>query len=590
MESKESEYKELFYVEASDNHEELNRLFTVLEKNHHDQNAIDSIFRIVHTLKGNAMGLGLDDISNLSHVMEDIMGHVKNQDIQLEVEIINNLYKANDKLGELIQAVKTQNKVSYLGIKTKLAVYLKNQISKEKISQEKSEEKKKDKKAVELSDAESQRKKDLLAYVETDIEGEDYDATANKEESSAISFTDVIQIPIKKMDDMVNLIGQLIIERDKLITEQQKEGLRSSKYEVLQRISSNLQYSIMNARMMPIGFLFNKFHRIIRDVSVAEEKEVNLILKGTDVEIDRNILKIMSDSLIHLVRNSIGHGIETPEIRTSNGKNKIGSLTLSASYEKDNVAIQVTDDGNGIDPDKIKKKLISKKMVSSEAAEKLSDDEIIMYIFEPGFSNAEKVTGLSGRGVGMDVVKQATESIGGHVTVDTEVGKHTTIKLLLPTSLSLKRALLFEVNKQEYAIALVYIEAVLKSPKRNVHKLNGGLIMDYQQSTISLVFLNDLLKEKDLENIFKNKVFYEAYDKIEKDSELEIIIVNHSGKQTGIIVDNLLLQKEIIEKPLEKPIDKVKFLTGTTILGNGKVCPVLDIAYITNLIYKQLIN
>jgi two-component system chemotaxis sensor kinase CheA len=592
LESKESQYRELFYVEASDNHEEINRLFTILEKNHLDQNAIGSIFRIVHTIKGNAMGIGLDDIANLSHVMEDTMVHVKDQTIVLETELINNLYRANDKLGELIKAVKTKNKVSYLGIQTKLSIYLKKKISDATVKEVDKEviDKKggKENTEIELSDSESQRKKDLLAYVESDIEEVQEGGNYSSNEASAISFTDVIQIPIKKMDDMVNLIGQLIIERDRLITEQQNSGKRSSKYEVLQRISSNLQYSIMDARMMPIGFLFNKFHRIVRDVSVAESKEVSLELHGTDVEIDRNILKIMSDSLIHLVRNAIGHGLENPEVRLENGKNKTGNLSLSASYEKDNVAIRVSDDGNGINPEIIKKRLVKNKMVTAEFANKLSDEDTIMYIFEAGFSNADKITDISGRGIGMDVVKQATESIGGHVSIDTEVGKHTTIKLLLPTSLALKGALLFEVNNQEYAIALVYIESVLKIPKKNIHKLNGGLIMDYQKKTISLVFLSDLLLEKDLTNLFQNKTFYNTLDGYEKNNDLEIIVVNHSGKQTGIIVDKLLLQKEIIEKPLEKPLDKVKFLTGTTILGNGKVCPVLDIAYLTTLVYKQL--
>jgi len=311
LSTKESEYRELFQVEALDNYEELNRLFIVLEKDHGDENAINTIFRITHTLKGNAMGIGISDIAALSHVMEDIFGAVKNGDIVLNDDVFSSLFDANDKLGEMIQGLKTNQKISYLGIKTKLSVLLKNALNTIVERSEKEKQKNKpvksgsvvaktepDQYATDSIDPSKQEMLDFLKSKESEIAP----VTETFEKlKSEITFADVIQIPVKKMDELMNLVGQLIIERDRLVTESTAAGLRTSEFERLLRISSDLQYGVMNARMVQIGFLFNKFHRIVRDVSSIEKKQVNLLLKGTEVEIDRNILKIMSDSLIHLV-------------------------------------------------------------------------------------------------------------------------------------------------------------------------------------------------------------------------------------------------------------------------------------------------
>jgi two-component system chemotaxis sensor kinase CheA len=344
----------------------------------------------------------------------------------------------------------------------------------------------------------------------------------------------------------------------------------------------------MNARMVQMGFLFNKFYRIVRDASNIEKKDVQLQLKGTEVEIDRNILKIMSDSLIHLVRNSVSHGIEDSEMRERVKKPKTGTITLSARHEKDNIIITVSDDGKGIDAAAIKKKIISKGLVTEQVAEKLSDDEIIQYIFESGFSNAEKVTEISGRGVGMDVVRRAVESIGGQVKIETKVGEGTSIHLSLPSSLALKGALLFEVDKQEYAVGLSYTEAVISIKRKDIHKISRGLMTKFQEKTISVVFLSDLIKLQRLSGINEKGVLHNRFNELEPGKDLEMIVVSHNDRLTGIVVDRLLQQKEIIEKPLPKPLDKVKILSGSTILGNGNVCPVVDVTSISDMLYKSV--
>jgi two-component system, chemotaxis family, sensor kinase CheA len=577
LKSKESEYKELFLIEAKDSIEQLDSLFVNLERDHANGNAINSIFRITHTMKGNAMGMGFDSIAALAHTMEDVMIAIRSKQITLSTELFEVLFKANDKLGALVKALETDENVSYWGIKSRLSIFLKNEL--EKVGQ-----------SVPQSTSETEDATESTEEVEITDDEED-EKSDGSEISSQISFSDVIQIPVKKMDDLLNQVGQLIIERDRLMAASQNLGIRSSEFESLQRITSNLQYSIMNARMVQVGFLFNKFHRILRDAAIIESKNVNLALKGTEIEVDRNILKILSDSLIHLVRNSVSHGIESAEIRKERKKPAVGTVILDARYERDSVYISVKDDGAGIDPDKIRKKIINTGLVSAQAAKGLSDQEVLRFIFESGFSNADKVNELSGRGVGMDVVKRAVESIGGQVTIDTKLGLGTTISLLVPSSLALKGALLFEVGGQEFAIALSYMEAVVSIKKRDIYKLSGGLMARFKEEAISIVFLTDILEMHQLSEVSRQGVFHHTYDSIEDDENVfDLIVVSYADRMTGIVVDKLLLQKEIIEKSLSKPLNKIKLLSGITILGNGNVCPVIDVAVISDIIHKQTLK
>lgn len=570
---KENEYKEIFLAEALDNYEELNRLLTVLEKDSTDKKAIDAIFRITHTMKGNAMGMGFEAIANISHVLEDVFSEAKNETIVIDSELFDILFKTNDKLGELINALKTGEDVKYKGIKTKLEVFLRN--IKKPNNAETTEQPAQQNVIVENAEV-------VQELTSVAVEEKAEDSSQHK-----ISFSDLVQIPVRKLDNLLNLVGELIIERDSLIARGAENGHSSSEYARIQRITSDLQYGVMDVRLVQIGFLFNKFHRVIRDAATIEEKKVELILEGTDIEIDRNILKIMSDSLIHLIRNSIGHGIEKPAVRRLAGKSEVGKVHLRARNEKDTVIIEISDDGNGIDTNSIKRKAIEKKIISKDLAEKLNHEDILQIIFEPGFSNAEKITEVSGRGVGMDVVKKATESIGGKINISTELGKGTTITLALPSSMAVKGALLFVLNNQEYAVALTYTEAVISIKKSDLHKVSGGLISKYLGKTISVVFLKDLFAMKSFDDMYKENSLHKSYVECDDNSKLEVMVVSYNNKLFGLVVDKLLQQKEIVEKTLSRPIDQLDLFSGATILGNGNVCLVLDVAAIANVCFKE---
>ncbi len=555
MKSKEEEYRELFLSEALENFEQLDKLFIDLEKDHGNKHVIANIFRIIHTIKGNALGMGYDSIADLAHVIEDVFDAIKNNKVALDSEIVNSLFRANDKLGALINSLNSKEKVSYLGIKTKLAIFLKNA----------------------RKEPGGKKDSDTVEQIE-------------EQKDKSISFAEVLQIPVKKMDKLLNMVGELVIERDRLISHFGKNAQITFEFEGLKRISSNLHHEIMSARMVQMSFLFNKFHRVLRDVAVFEQKEVKLHLKGTEIEIDRNILKIISDSLVHIVRNAVSHGIENKEDRAKTDKPKIATVTLEANLEKENVVLSISDDGRGINPAKIKKKIVEKKLVTKEAAKQLTDQDVIRYIFEPGFSSADKVTEISGRGVGMDVVKRSVESIGGQVLIDTNIGKGSSFHLMLPSSLTLKGSLLFELDKQEYAIPLTYIESVNYFNKKDIHNVSNSLMVNYNDHSVSLIFLEYLFKVRKITPVTSSRLFNEKLKNFSADKQIDVIIAQHSGRKIGLVVDKLLRQKEIIEKKLPKPLDTNKFLSGSTILGSGRVCPVIDVASIMDFFYKAPIK
>ncbi|MCC7050569.1 MAG: chemotaxis protein CheA [Bacteroidia bacterium] len=573
MSSKEEQYKEMFLSEAHENFEELNSLFTGLESNTSNKEVINAIFRITHTIKGNAMGMGFMAIGELAHVMEDLFSEIKSGNLTLDSTLFQSLFKANDKLGELIEGIKNNNpNVQYKGIKTKLEIVLKK--AKEKTAP-----------TNENKTAPTQ----ALQSDTTDLSETTSNKATEEDDTSVskLSFSDMVSIPVKKLDVLLNQVGELIIEKDSLISRSLEREGSVSELSRLHRITSDLQYSIMDIRLVQIGFLFNKFKRIVRDAASVENKKVELITEGTEIEIDRNILKIISDALVHLVRNSVGHGIEKPEVRHSISKPETGKVYLKARNEKETVIIEVQDDGAGIDANRIKEKIIQKGLVKKEIADKLSTDQILQFIFEPGFSSADQINEISGRGVGMDVVKRTAESIGGKVDIVTKVGQGTSIILHLPSSMSLKGALLFIQNDQEFAMPLTYTESVVSLNKSDIHRVSEGLICTYLGHNISLVFLSDLFMLNKLGQVNAEGKMYVTFDKLPPDARVNIIIVSYNHKLIGFVVDKLLQQKEIVEKPLSNPLDNIEMFSGATILGNGNVCLVMDVVSILREFFQE---
>lgn len=559
MKDKEEEYKEIFLAEAMDNFEEINRLLTQLEKNNTDKNTINALFRITHTLKGNGAGMGFTGIAEMAHILEDLFGEVRDGRITLDEHLFSSIFKAVDVLGNLINAIKDNTEVKYKGIKTKLEVLIKRA-------------------------KEENKTHDTTSTAE--VFASDDDDASTTESDNKVSFSDLVQVPVRKLDNLLNLVGELIIEKDRILAAHAGKGLRTNEYARLSRISSDLQYSVMDVRLVQVGFLFNKFHRVVRDAASLEKKNVVLKLEGTETEIDRNVLQVVSDSLIHIIRNCVGHGIEEPEERIKQGKPKDGVITLSANSETDAVLIEISDDGKGLNYDRIKSKAIAKKLITAEDAANLSKEDLSMLIFEPGFSTMDQVTAISGRGVGMDVVKKTLDSIGGTIRVASTEGQGTVIQLTLPSSMAVKSSLLFELEKEVYAIPLAYTESVISLYKTDLHKAGGGLVATHLGKNISVVFLKDVFDQQVEKKGYHLNVLQNTFDKIHPEQKLDIVVVSFNNRTVGFVVDKLLQQKEIVEKPLMKPVDKIKFISGVTILGSGNVCLVLNIPHILHFIFS----
>ncbi|WP_111930325.1 chemotaxis protein CheA [Clostridium tertium] len=368
-----------------------------------------------------------------------------------------------------------------------------------------------------------------------------------------------VRVDLQRIDKLMNMVSELVIYRTRLeqivIDDKSQELIET--LEQVERTTSDLQDLVMKIRMLPLEVVFNRFPRMIRDLSVELKKEINFIIEGSETELDRTVIDEIGEPLIHLLRNAADHGIETKEERIAKGKNPVGTIRLVAYQEGTKALIKVTDDGAGINLEKVKAKA-EKVGINTDG---LSDNDIRNLIFAQGFSTNTVVTDISGRGVGMDVVKTKISSLGGTVDVVSEEGKGSSFIIKLPLTLQIIQALLVKVGNETLAISLGFIDRVIDYKEENVKKTNGEEVIVYRDSIIPLIRLNDRLG---IENKESKKKF--------------IIIVKVGEKTVGLLVDSLFGQQEIVIKPLGKTLKSLKEYIGATILGNGLVTLILDVA------------
>ena len=376
-----------------------------------------------------------------------------------------------------------------------------------------------------------------------------------------------VRVDIEKLDALMNQVSELIIAKNSLVSISSTEGGSFNnqgfheQIEYLERITTNLHESVMKVRMVPIESVVNKFPRMIRDLSRTLNKKMELIMTGEDTELDRTVVDQIGDPLQHLLRNSADHGLEDTEVRLQRGKPEVGSIFLNAYQEGNNVIIQVGDDGNGIDTEAVKAKAIERGIITPEQAEVMSQKEIINLLFMPSFSMAKKITDISGRGVGLDVVKSNIEQLGGDVEVRTKLGEGTTFTVRLPLTLAIIQALMVEIRDEKYAIALGSIANIENIPVSEIKYVQAKEVIHLRGNVIPLIRLDEVLDIEPAE---------------EKKENLTVVIVKRGDSQVGLVVDNLMGQQEIVIKSLGKYINGNKLISGATILGDGEVALILD--------------
>ncbi len=375
-----------------------------------------------------------------------------------------------------------------------------------------------------------------------------------------------VRVDIEKLDDLMNLVSELIIAKNGLVSaSENEEHAQTTQFneqiEYLERITTNLHESVMKVRMVPIESVVNRFPRMIRDLSKKLNKEMELIMTGEETELDRTVIDEIGDPLMHMLRNAADHGLESTLDRIRVGKPQVGTIRLNAYQDGNNVTIEVSDDGAGINVEKVKASAIQKGNITEEQAEMMSDKEAIDLLFQPAFSTAEKVSDISGRGVGLDVVKSKIEGLGGDVEVNSVLGEGTTFIVRLPLTLAIIQALMVEIQNEKYAIPLNSIVTLEDIPCTDVKLVQNKEVINLRGTVIPLVRLDEILDFEPRE---------------EEPENLIVVIVKKGDKQAGLVIDNLIGQQEIVIKPLGKYIYIHKMFSGATILGDGDVALIID--------------
>ncbi len=374
-----------------------------------------------------------------------------------------------------------------------------------------------------------------------------------------------VRVDIEKLDSLMNLVSELIIAKNSLVSASNvgtgNSSLFNEQIEYLENVTTNLHESVMKVRMVPIESVVQKFPRMIRDLSKKLNKKMELYMSGEETELDRTVVDEIGDPLMHLLRNSADHGLESAELRKERGKPEAGSIYLDAYQDGNNVVIEVKDDGNGIDVEAVKNKAIERGVITPEQAENMSDKEIIDLLFHAGFSTAKKVSDVSGRGVGLDVVKSKIESLSGEVEVKSKLGEGSTWTIRLPLTLAIIQALMVDVGGEKYAISLGSIQTIEDITKDDIKLVQAKEVIHLRGTVIPLIRLSDVL---DIES------------KKNSDDDLLVVIVKKGDKLAGLVVDELMGQQEIVIKSMGKYINKCKFISGATILGDGEVALILD--------------
>ena len=677
-----NQYMDMFLDESHEHLQSLNEGLLRLEENMEEISVVNDIFRNAHTLKGMSATMGFAKIAELTHEMEDVLDLVRKEQLKLNADIMDTLFKCLDSLEQMVDSVgngeaedvvdvsdlvaklssiskgtpppaaapaaggaaaapaagdasggaggdlgiddidldvmkkakdagmnvfhvkvtlmescvlKAARSVMVMHALDEIGDVIKSVPPAEDLEQEKFE-RSFDIVVATASDAEAVTNAvDTVSEIE-DIGVEELDpdalakpaepapaapaaaaapapkkaaAPAKKEGAKAAApkkqhQSQSVRVDIEKLDTLMNLMGELVINKVRLeqIGQTHRMSDLMETLEQMDRVTGDLQNIVMKVRMVPVSAVFNRFPRMVRDVSKELGKEINLTIEGEETELDRTVIDEIGDPIMHLLRNSLDHGVESPDAREAKGKPRVGEVGLIARHEGNNVVIMITDDGAGIDASKIRRKAVEKGMITQDEADRLDDADAVRLIFLPGFSTAEQITDISGRGVGMDVVRSKIEALSGHVDVETHIDEGSVFKIKLPLTLAIIQAMLVRVQEEMYAIPLTSIDSTVNIEPTDIQTIQNKEVIVLRGEIIPIVRMEEALQVPHV-----------------KDSEELFVVVVHAGEaKAGIVVDNLIGQQEIVIKTLGNLFAGLKLFGGATVLGDGRVALILDVA------------
>ncbi len=550
-----------FLVESHEGLDRLDRDLVVLEQRPHDRELLAGVFRCIHTIKGTCGFLGFSKLEEVSHVGESLLSLLRDGKLDLTPEITSALLRLVDAVREILSSIESagaEGDGDYSALVDVLGSLASGKTAAPKAAVAVSAEA-----DVIMADAIEAEVATPAAPIVTAA----VTAPAPVPAATAGVSDSNIRVDVGLLDKLMNLVGELVLARNQIL--QLSAVLADSSLHAssqrLNLITTELQEGVMKTRMQPIGNIWSKLPRVVRDLAVACGKQVRVEMEGRETELDKTIIEAIKDPLTHIIRNSVDHGIETPEVRLAAGKPAEGRLSLRAYHEGGQVNIEIVDDGAGIDVERVKRKALERGLITADQASRMADREAFLLIFAPGFSTAEKVTNVSGRGVGMDVVRTNIEKIGGTVDVHSIPASGTTLKIRIPLTLAIIPALVVTTGGERFAIPQVsLIELVrLEGDKcRAIETIYGAPVYRLRGTLLPLVYLDREL------GLAATAADHEA---------VNIVVLQADDRRFGMIVDRISDTEEIVVKPLSKQLKGISALAGATIMGDGKIALILDV-------------
>ena len=607
-----------FIVETYEILEKLDFQLVELEKTPDNSELLNDVFRSFHTIKGTSGFLGLERLMVVTHKCEDILNKLRKGEARLNTGIMDGILNSFDKIKELVVCIES-NKNENVEIEQTLKLLSEIITSLESggtgqteaaapapveqpeapvVQEAASPAEEQKAEAAPLPPVEEKKAEEVPVKAEAKTETppppapapaaqpkpaaaapKRVEPDASKSAVTAVKKEDnSIRVDVERLDELLNIVSELVLGRNRLAQVNSEVGLEYEGSKIARDLSdaakqidlmtSELQLVVMKTRMVKIGKVFNRYPRLVRDLAKETKKNIQLVINGEETELDKTLIEEINDPLVHLIRNAVDHGVEVPEDRVKKGKNPTGTITLSAEHEGNNIIISVEEDGKGMNPDFLKEKAISKGLISKEKAKDLSRTEALNLIFLPGFSTAESVTNISGRGVGMDVVKTNVTKLRGMINIESAVDKGTKMIIKLPLTLAIIPGMIVKIKSETVVIPLNSVIEVLRVDNNEIRSVNQTEVIRLRDSVLPLLSLDKVLT-------FEN-------DNKRDDDWQYVVIVGIAEKKYGIKVDDLVGQKEVVIKSLGNYLGNIHGIAGSTIMGDGKVVMILDIAELIN--------